>query len=351
MYKEFFRPLLFRADPETVHNITLKILELVQRQPTLVDAIKNIFEYEDHRLENRIFGLIFKNPVGLAAGFDKNAQALEALSALGFSFINAGTMTRCRQEGNPVPRIRRLPQFLALDNNMGFPNDGFEKVNEKLTKLPRHDYLLGASIAPGKTTAAEKVAEEVAALIKLLSPSVDFITIDLSSPNTPGLRRLQGKSYLSGILKSAMRERLGTMPIMVKISPGLSLHELDETLEVIVTEKVDGIEATNTTTQKPPSLDTLKGGLSGFPLKSRSTEIIRYLYRATNGQLPIIGVGGVFNANDVLEKIKAGASAIQLYTGLVYEGPFIVKTINKDLCEYMNKEGISSISKLRGVSA
>jgi len=360
MYKEVFRPLLFKSNPETIHEATLAALKVAESSPFLRQFLRKIFEYRDPRLEVELFGLSFKNPLGLAAGYDKNAEVVNALSTLGFGHLEIGTVTPFPQEGSPRPRIFRLPQDKAAINRMGFPNQGAEKFCQNLTKHNKESSVLGINIGKGKDTLIEKASEDYTYLLEKVFPYADYIAVNVSSPNTVGLRQLQAKELLSNLLSQVREKNLETakqrsvkaLPILVKIAPDLTWSELDDILEIIMAERVDGLIATNTTIQRPVflknSLRTEVGGLSGKPLKARSTEIIRYAFQRTERKLPIIGVGGVFDFRDVIEKIAAGASLIQVFTGLAYEGPFMVKTINRSLVSYMESLGISSIAELKG---
>lgn len=359
MYKEVIRPILFKVDPENIHDKTLQILQIAENNPTLLKALNRFFEYKNPSLETEVFEKRLKNPIGLAAGFDKNGENIKSLSALGFGFIEIGTVTLLPQEGNKTPRICRIPQALTIENSMGFPNDGAEKIASKILKAGSLNCAIGVSISLNKETPAESAAEEIAYMVSKFANSVDFITIDLSSPNTPGLRNLQSKNYLSLIAQKAIeaknQSKSGTEKrnpkILVKISPDLSLDEISDILEIATQEGMDGIEATNTTTSAPGLERLLGGGVSGAPLRTKSNEIIRFIYQQTKGNLTIIGIGGVFTAQDAIDKIMAGANAVQLYTGLVYEGPCVVKNINNGIVKFLEQEGIQSISELRGITA
>lgn len=348
-YKTFFRPYFFLQDPEKIHERIIRLLAFGQYLKMPLPILRKVFDFDDPRLKVKLFGLTFKNPVGLAAGFDKDAKASWGLGSLGFSHLELGTVTVFPQEGNPRPRIFRLIEDKALINRMGFPSWGVEKFVENLKNRPSN-CLIGVNIGKGRNTSLEKAWEDYCLLLQKVYHLADYIVINVSSPNTVGLRQLQAKKFLATLIKRVKKTRQ-TKPLLLKISPDLSWEELDDILEVVEREGIDGIVATNTTIER----DSLKsenkkeiGGLSGLPLKKRSTEIIRYIYKKTHGKIPIIGVGGVFNARDALEKIKAGASLVQTYTGFVYEGPSIAKNINLGLLKYLEKHKINSIQELVG---
>jgi dihydroorotate dehydrogenase len=339
------RPLIFRFDPERAHHITLKLLAL-----PVAPLLKVWFGYDDPHLSVEAFGLTFRNPVGLAAGYDKNGAALRGLAALGFGHLEAGTVTRRMQAGNPLPRVFRLGADQALINRMGFPNDGAESLTRRnLTGLPCR---LGINIGKSKETPLEQAADDYGALLKQVAAQADYVAVNVSSPNTPGLRQLQTKSFVNDLLQQIMevkRNLPAPKPVLVKIAPDLSWAELDDILDAIVTQKMDGVIATNTTLsreglQTPSPLKDETGGLSGQPVRTRSTEMIRYIYRHTEGKLPIVGVGGIDGAAAALEKIKAGATLVQVYTGMIYAGPGLVKAINKGLVE----SGVKSLAELVG---
>ncbi len=332
MYR-FLRPAIFKLDPERAHHITLRLLSL-----PFTPLIAPLFEASDPCLVVTAFGLKFRNPVGLAAGYDKNGLALHGLAALGFGHIEAGTVTRQAQPGNPLPRIFRLPQDEAVINRMGFPNDGVEALL-RAKGLRTTGAQLGINIGKSKETPLEKAAEDYCALLKQVAPYAGYVAVNISSPNTPGLRQLQTKAFISELVGQIATARAGLdqpKPILIKVAPDLSYPELDEILEAVTTHGFDGIIATNTTLSReglrtaPPTRDET-GGLSGRPLRERSTEMIRYIYRHTGAKLPIIGVGGIDSAEAALEKIQAGATLVQVYTGLIYAGPGLVKAINRGL--------------------
>ena len=287
-----------------------------------------------------LFGLNFKHPVGLAAGFDKNAEAFDMLGAMGFSFVEIGAVTPRPQKGNPKPRLFRLPEDKALINRMGFNNKGVAYAVERLKKR-NPNLIVGANIGKNTDTPNEKANDDYFRLFHALYPFVDYFTVNVSCPNVSSLAELQDKESLLELLEGLQKinkEKGRRKPLLLKISPDLNWKQIDETLEVIEQTGIDGIVAVNTTalrpalTSSPAMVKSIgKGGLSGKPLKDRSTEIIRYVHNKTNGNLPVIGVGGIMNARDAAEKLEAGASLVQVFTGLIYEGPGLVNAINREI--------------------
>lgn len=330
------RPLLFRLDPERAHALTLAALRL----PFAEVVLRALFEVNDARLAVEAFGLKFKNRVGLAAGYDKNGVAVAALGALGFGHIEVGTVTLQPQAGNPRPRVFRVPEAKALVNAMGFPNNGVEALMAesrkwKVSTSARYFLRLGVNIGKGRDTPLERAAEDYCALLERVHERADYVALNLSSPNTPGLRRLQTRAYIAGLLKTVVAKRdelTPRVPLLVKIAPDLDESEMDEVLAAATACGVDGLIAVNTTLSRnglPAEARSLPGGLSGEPLRARATAVIRYLARRAD--LPIIGVGGILCAADALEKLDAGATLVQIYTGLVYAGPGLVHDINLHL--------------------
>jgi dihydroorotate dehydrogenase len=328
------RPLLFRLDPERAHALTLALLRIAGQSPLPSYVFRRLFEVSDPRLEVEAFGLKFRNPVGLAAGYDKNGVALSGLSALGFGHVEVGTVTRRPQPGNPRPRVHRVPESEAVINQMGFPNDGVEAVRRRLSGRPSN-VVIGVNLGKGRDTPLEQAAEDYCALLERVHAHADYIAVNVSSPNTPGLRQLQARSALEALLRAiaATREALTPRrPLLVKLAPDLSEAELEAALVAAIENGVDGLIATNTTVRReglPPDAQALPGGLSGAPLRERATAVIRFLARHTT--LPIVGVGGVMTADDALEKLEAGARLVQVYTGLIYAGPGLVTQINRRL--------------------
>lgn len=343
VYERYLFPLLKGLDPESAHDRTLKALGLAQSNPA-GRAILRAIAGNLPALPVEVGSLRFPNPVGVAAGFDKDARVVEGLAMLGFGHIEVGTLTPRPQSGNPRPRVFRLPADGALINRMGFPNGGVADAVARLRLLagrPR-DYILGVSLGKQKETALEDAAADYIAVMRAVQPHADYLAVNISSPNTPGLRELQGGRYLEHLLRELVAEnqRLaeagGTLPrpLWVKIAPDLEPAEVDEILSSLLSVGIDGIIVANTTLFRGDLVDarqTETGGLSGRPLRERSTSLIAHVNRQTAGKLPIIGVGGVSSATDVREKLAAGASIVQLYTGMVYGGPGLAGRILREL--------------------
>ena len=354
MYK-LIRPLLFglSRDPETVHNLALAFLKVAGAAPfsSLADFLTKV---DDPALQQKVFGLEFKNPVGLAGGFEKDGKGLPALQALGFGFVELGGYTRLPQSGNPRPRIFRLMKDEALINRMSFPNQGADKAAENLLVCKKTNMLLGINFSKSKIVLNEKSAEDYLYTFSKLYNFADFFVINVSSPNTPGLRQLQSKEFLSQIVSAVMNYRANQSiqkPVLIKTVVDFSPQEIDELLEVCKTYKIDGVVCTNTSISREGLKTQINevGGLSGKPLKEKSTMIIRHIHKQMPS-LPIIGVGGIFTAEDAYEKIKAGASLVQIYTGFIYEGPFLVKKINRGLIKLLKRDGFKNISEAVGKS-
>lgn len=335
---ETIRPLLFRLDPETAHHLTLGLLKWAGDLPGTRGMLRAMFDIQDERLRVRAFGVDFKNPIGLAAGYDKNAIAVNGLAALGFGHVEVGTVTRLPQVGNEKPRVWRVPEVSALINRMGFPNNGVERLQASSHHARRGmNTRIGINIGKGKDTPLEKAAEDYVALLHAVHVRADYIAINISSPNTPGLRALQARDAVEPLLKQIADARDGLsprVPLLVKIAPDLSFDEIDGIVEAARDVAFDGIIATNTTVCRegtPAYAQSWGGGLSGTPLRARSTEVIRHIAAQTHGEFPIIGVGGVSSAESALEKLRAGATLIQIFTGLVYQGPRLLRSINTAL--------------------
>ena len=355
VYHSLVRPILFRLPPETAHELALHSL------PFLKSFVGHPFE--SPMLNTDLFNLRFRNPVGLAAGFDKNGIALESLAALGFGFIEAGTVTYHPQPGNPKPRMFRLSEDQALINRAGFNNDGAAAFAKRVERQ-RPDCVLGISIGKSKITPLEHATDDYLASFELVYKRAEYIAINVSSPNTPQLRELQQSDQLTSLLlalQTRNRElqktasRPAPVPLLVKISPDLERRDLEMIVDAIQRLNIDGIIATNTTVSR----DNLRtdrarvdacgeGGLSGKPLADRSTRMIAELYELTGGRIPLIGVGGIFTAEDAWEKICAGASLVQLYTGFIYQGPGVVRQINQGLVRILEREGMKSIGEAVG---
>ncbi|WP_306552313.1 quinone-dependent dihydroorotate dehydrogenase [Daejeonella sp.] len=338
MYK-LIKPLLFQFDPETIHYVVTGALRRVNRIWGVKSLFKNLYQLEDKRLFREVLGLKFKNPLGLAAGFDKNASMIEELAEFGFGFIEIGTVTPLPQPGNEKPRMFRLPQDDALINRMGFNNQGVDVVAARLKQVNRKGLIIGGNIGKNKLTPNEDAVSDYIKCFDRLFDVVDYFVVNVSSPNTPGLRELQEKEPLKHILNTLQQRNNKNQisrPILLKIAPDLTNSQLDDIIEIVMETKIAGLIATNTTISRDDlvSSENLKkesGGLSGKPLTVRSTEVIRYLSEHSNKSFVIIGVGGIHSPEDAIEKIQAGASLIQLYTGFIYEGPGLVKRILQGL--------------------
>jgi dihydroorotate dehydrogenase len=328
------RKLLFTQDSEAIHHSALKLAALAEF-PLFRKTLELIFLVQDKRLERQCAGLTFANPIGLAAGFDKNAQAIDFFSALGFGHLELGTVTAQPQPGNPKPRIFRLPQDQALINRMGFPSEGAQVVSQRLAARPRvkGDPIIGINIGKTKAVAIDDAASDYCASFSLLAPYADYVTLNVSSPNTPELRKLQEPERLRALFGAIRSINLRGLPLFVKIAPDLSDLELDEVLDVALSSQASGIIATNTTFSRDclQTATTEVGGLSGAPLTLKSRTIVAKLVSRLNGALPVIGVGGIMSADDAQRMLDAGAKLIQVYTGLVYAGPAFISTINKVL--------------------
>jgi dihydroorotate dehydrogenase len=353
VYRSLVRPLLFRLPAETAHELALHSLSLLPAR-----LIASPVDYP--ALNIKRFGLTFPNPIGLAAGFDKNGIALQPLAALGFGFIEAGTVTYHAQPGNPRPRLFRLSEDQALINRAGFNNEGAAAFARRVSNH-RPDCVLGVSIGKSKITSLEDAVEDYLASFELVYDVADYIAINVSSPNTPQLRELQQSQQLEALvsaLQARRRELQKDVPLLVKLSPDLERRDLENTVEVIERLKIDGIIATNTTVSRDNLRTDAKrvaacgeGGLSGRPLKDTSTRMIALLHELTGGRIPLIGVGGIFNAEDAWEKIAAGASLVQLYTGFIYQGPRIVQEINEGLAKILEREGFANFEAAVGYRA
>ncbi|HXH18005.1 MAG TPA: quinone-dependent dihydroorotate dehydrogenase [Chitinophagales bacterium] len=334
MYKIFIRPLLFLLPPETAHHYTLTLLKVFLKIPLMRNLVRMIYSRNDAKLRRNVYGLEFPNPVGLAAGFDKNALYMDDLACFGFGFIEIGTVTPLPQPGNEKPRLFRLSKDHALINRMGFNNDGVQVISERLKKR-KSKIIIGGNIGKNKNTPNENAADDYLKCFTALFDYVDYFVVNVSSPNTPGLRELQDKEPLLKILKTLQEKNNSQSkrkPILLKIAPDLTPRQLDDIIEIAALTKIDGLVATNTTisrenlvTEKRVVESIGAGGLSGSPLREKATGVIHYLSHKT--LLPIIGAGGIMNARDGDEKIKAGASLLQVYTGFVYEGPALVKRL------------------------
>lgn len=333
MYKLLIRPILFWFDPEKVHYFTFSLIRFLTKIPGFQSLFRFLYEVKDERLETEVFGLKFKNPVGLAAGFDKDAKLYKELSNFGFGFIEIGTLTPKGQEGNPKKRLFRLKKDAAIINRMGFNNGGVIEAVERLKK--NKGVLIGGNIGKNKNTPNQEATADYEVCFDTLYDYVDYFVVNVSSPNTPNLRALQDKEPLKQLLGTLQNKNLAKpkpKPILLKIAPDLTNEQLLDIIDIIKDTKIAGVIATNTTISREGLQSKKKsetGGLSGKPLTNRSTEVIRFLSQKSNKAFPIIGVGGIHSAKDALEKLEAGASLVQLYTGFIYEGPSLVKTINQ----------------------
>ena len=360
LYHSIIRPILFCLSPESAHEFALKTLN--------ISAIRACFQQRKRFPEFgtlKRFGLEFTNPVGLAAGFDKNGTAAHALADLGFGFIEVGTVTNEPQPGNPKPRMFRLPQDRALVNRLGFNNHGAQELARQL-RNHRPDCVLGVNIGKSRRVAIEESIPDYLASFEAVYDVADYIAVNVSSPNTPNLRELQRSDLLSELLQSLQKRnnelaQAGSAmpkPLLLKIAPDLDQSQIESIIEVALRADISGIIATNTTIRRDalqtPAAEVQacgEGGLSGAPLRDQSNQVISLVYRLTHGELPIIGVGGIFTADDAWEKISAGASLIQLYTGFIYEGPGVAKRINEGLSEILRREGFDSIDAAVGCRA
>lgn len=342
MYKRFIRPLFFIFDPEKIHHVTFALIKTVSRIPGIPSIFRSLYQVNDKRLERKVFGLTFKNPVGLAAGFDKNAVLYNELANFGFGFIEIGTVTPKAQTGNPKKRLFRLIEDNSIINRMGFNNKGVEAAIEQLKKN-KGQVLIGGNIGKNTDTLPDKVIEDYKTAFKELHPYVDYFVVNVSCPNVGTFAKLQDKDYLLKLLNELQKinnEFPIQKPILLKIAPDLNNIQLDEVIELVSETKIAGVVASNTSIHREglkasaAQLAAIgNGGLSGKPIKDRSTQVIKYLAVKSNKAFPIIGVGGIHSPEDALEKINAGADLVQIYTGFIYEGPALVKRINKAILE------------------
>ena len=362
-YRQLLRPALFSQNPEQIHDWTLSALSWVSRHPVVCDALGSFFQPPE--LSAKLFGLSFPNPVGLAAGMDKHAEALPAWEALGFGFTELGAVTWLAQPGNPPPRLFRAVPDAAIVNRMGFNNPGAQAVAQTLAawrangRWPKHPVAM--NLGKSKATPLANAAEDYANSMRVLRDHIDFFVVNVSSPNTPDLRRLQDKGALDAILAAlqdvqASAKPQPARPVLVKVAPDLSFEALDEILELVGPRQIAGVVATNTTVERPPKpspalahIYAESGGLSGRPMRARSTEVIRHLFRQTRGALPIIGVGGIFDAQDAWEKLAAGASLLQIYTSLIFEGPGTPKAIVIGLARKLAEAGMTDLRQAVGI--
>lgn len=344
MYRSLLRPFLFLFDPEAVHKFTFFLIKLCSRLG-FGPVFRSCYRLDDPRLEREVFGIKFKNPVGLGAGFDKDAKLFHELGNFGFGFIEIGTLTPKPQTGNPRKRLFRLPEDRAVINRMGFNNAGVFDAVDRLKR--RRNVIVGGNIGKNKDTPNDEAVKDYLICFDALFPYVDYFVVNVSSPNTPGLRELQDKEPLSHLLRELQKQNLKLSgeqgipqrPLLLKISPDLSDDQLMDIIAIVKSTGIDGVIATNTTITRPDlKSDFLKseekGGLSGLPLRDRSTQVVRFLAEKSEFAFPIIAVGGIMSAEDALEKLEAGADLVQIYTGFVYEGPILIKRINRAILEH-----------------
>jgi dihydroorotate dehydrogenase len=350
VWRRVARPLLFRLDPESAHRIVLALM-------AGVPAVE--LQEDEPLLGQNLWGIRFSNPVGLAAGLDKDAAAIAAWQMLGFGFAEAGTVTVRPQPGNPQPRLWRLPEHRALINRLGFPSRGIELTAQRLMRLRGRGLRmrLGVNLGPNKETPPQRVADDIALLAERLSPMADFVVVNVSSPNTPGLREWQAPDHLRRLVTRAFPGRVESganrPPLLIKIAPDLDGEQVGSICDTAMELRLDGIVATNTTLarQELGVRSEHQGGLSGQPLKLRAREVISLVYRNTRGKIPIIGVGGIASADDAYGHLRAGASLVELYTGLIYEGPGLPQAIKRGLIALMRRDGHASLAEVVGSAA
>ena len=345
---DLLKPALFALPPETAHTATHRLLHGVQGTP-ITTAVRDRLRVEDERLHVDAFDTHFINPVGIAAGFDKNATVPRALAALGFGHIEIGGVTAEAQPGNPAPRLFRLKADDALINRMGFNNEGADVVGDRLKTEPLPDVPVGVNIGKSKSTPLEAAADDYVYTYERVADAGDYFVVNVSSPNTPGLRELQHREALEEILGTL--SAAGASPLLVKLSPDLPRAAIIEALGVVDEFGLDGVIATNTTTSRPDTLESPakaeRGGLSGAPIEDAATDLVRFLSERTD--VPLVGVGGITDAAGAYEKIRAGASVVQLYTGLVYEGPTVARSINRGLLQLLERDGFETVEDAVGV--
>ena len=340
MYKLLIRPILFLFDPEKVHYFTFSLIRILCKIPYVASVFRSLYQVKNKKLERKLFGLTFINPVGLAAGFDKNAVLYNELANFGFGFIEIGTVTPKGQLGNPKKRLFRLKEDQGIINRMGFNNDGVEEAIKNLKKN-KHKVIIGGNIGKNTETKLEDYTQDYLEVFKELHPFVDYFVLNVSCPNVGSHAKLNDKDYLFELITECQSQNnlfKIKKPILLKIAPDLNNSQLDEIIELVAETKIDGVIASNTSTTRD-NLNVSKerlqeignGGVSGQPIKDQSTQVIKYLADTSNKSFPIIGVGGIHSAEDALEKLNAGADLVQVYTGFIYEGPGLIKKINKAL--------------------
>ncbi|MCB0318168.1 MAG: quinone-dependent dihydroorotate dehydrogenase [Bdellovibrionales bacterium] len=348
LYKNLVRPILFLFDPENSHQLALKLSSFI-RLPLIKHLVLAFTNVSSEKLKLKVFGIEFENPVGIAAGVDKNCEALDVFKTFGFAWVEAGTITPEPQQGNPRPRMHRFPNYSAIVNSMGFPSKGCVSAKAKLANyqdLP----VIGINFGKNAKDEGDAVIKAYQTVAKSLEEFADFFVINVSSPNTPGLRDFQEKNKLKPIIDAVKEVNINNKPILVKLAPDLTIEQLNDALSTCIETGVSGVVATNTTIsrQEVAEAKDLPGGLSGQPLKKKSLDVVSHIYSFTNAKLPIIGVGGIASADDAINMIKAGASLIGMYTGLVYEGPGLAKKINQGILKHLSMNKFESISDLIG---
>lgn len=352
------RPVLFRFDAERVHELAVRRLEAAGRSERMTRLLRARYLQEHPRLSQELWGLTFPNPVGIAAGFDKNARLVNALPHLGFGFVEVGTVTSEPQAGNPRPRLFRLPKDQALVNRLGFNNEGADVVAARLAKSPPPLVPVGVNIGKARRVPNAEATADYVRTFEKLHPYGAYFVVNVSSPNTPGLRDLQAREAMEEIVR-ALKQRNAELaraqggkprPLLVKVSPDLQPKDLEGLLQVAADERLDGLIATNTTTSRAGLRTPIQqeGGLSGRPLAERATKLIREIHERTDGRIPVVGVGGVFTAEDAWEKIRAGASLVQIYTGFIYGGPSTASRISEGLAEIVEREGYAHLADAVG---
>ena len=351
LYQRFVRPLMFRLDPEDAHHMVFRLGAALQT-PGVFSLVKACAGVVDPRLTTTVAAIEFKSPLLLAAGFDKDCRLVPLLTTLGFGGIEIGTVTAQAQPGNPRPRIFRLPQDQGLINRMGFPSRGAREVAVRLARVRQQvaGFPLGINIGKSKVTPIEDAAADYLESFRQLAPLADFVVINVSSPNTPGLRALQERDKLEAILRAVQAENQRAIPVFLKLAPDLNTEQLDDALDCALRCKLAAIVATNTTIGREGLKTTISesGGLSGAPLRARALQVVSHLYRQSAGRIPIIGVGGISSADDVIAMLRAGAHAVQIYSALIYYGPGLVRSINDELRLFIEREGIQSIQEIVG---
>lgn len=344
MYKILIRPILFLFDPEKVHYFTFSVVKFLHKIPFVPGIIRSMFQVNDKRLERTVFGITFKNPVGLAAGFDKNAVIYNELANFGFGFIEIGTVTPIGQVGNPKQRLFRLKDDQGIINRMGFNNEGIAPAIENLKKN-KGQVIVGGNLGKNTATTPENYTQDYCEVFKALHPYVDYFVLNVSCPNVGSHAKLNDKDYLVELISTVQElntKEATQKPILLKIAPDLNNDQLDEIIELVAETKIDGVIASNTSTTRENLkvsnerlLEIGNGGVSGQPIKAQSTKVIKYLADNSNKSFPIIGVGGIHSAEDAIEKLNAGADLVQIYTGFIYEGPSLIKKINKAILKQM----------------